>query len=388
MFEERYRNEMNRVRVDPSLLDKIKEQDAEATYRLWEQKRKKRSSILAWSTAGATVVAGLVLLVVAFPNVFGQKSVESDMVAEAVITEECEFELEIAVEAEGEISGDRGGLKISGELTSPNDYSELYREFTDRIGGGAVDVMLSPIQESTKTEQETADNGTSELELPSEYISDEAFRVAGGQIKGDPDTELALTDGSYRYCLDRDQNAVYIVQTDGGAMSKTDRIDLKKNSEAEYWYAHEMLLISDTLYVFMERSVRHEDFREDFTVVLAFDVSDPTDIKETTRFEQSGSYVALRRIGEHLCIISQTDGGSLFDRCDPKDPETLSPLVDGKPLLPDEILLSRTGTGTGYTVVTAIHTEKCERTEFRWAVLGENDALSCAETYLLPSVAE
>lgn len=397
MFEERYRKAMERVRVAPSLLDQIKEQDAERTYRLWEQKRKKRVRILAWSATGATAVAGFVLLLAALPNGLGQKlaAPEADALSAQELVAEAEWEPEEeciteAEEAETELSEDTdmelrhpSALGVSAGSYAPKDYRELYDELASRYSDGdredASDrtLFLNGDGEFLVGAAEREISADAPQRIESDVPEPDA-ETAGGKndlhgnqsIGVEIEADLVLTDGSCFYCMKRSSKTIWIVSGADGVFLETDRMELSERDGSQNEALEEMFLYGDTLYVLLSRSDEKASVCGSSTVVLALDVSDRTDLRERAVFYQDGIYAASRMEDGQLWVVSGMRSDRMFELCDPEDPVGLSPNVDGSPLLPEQILICDTGRGTYYTVVTSIDAEHCVRTDSKYAILG------------------
>lgn len=256
MFEKKYREEMDSIQADQSVLEQICEQ--------YEHESKPRRKVPVFRIATACAAAfAIVLGSVFLPKLLNPKTTPSGDLNTATATN-YEFIFE----------------KLSNLKNAP-------------VEGGGIDLYTDTLTgsfASSSIKENASSAGTSDTASPT-------HSQTTTQVAGVDEADIIKTDGKYIYSLT--QNKLRITAAESGRLTAVQNILLENTENCR---ATEMFLAEGKIIVLFE-DYNHQT-REYYTKFTVIDVSDPVKPETVGSCRQSGFMNTSRLIGNTLYVIS------------------------------------------------------------------------------------
>lgn len=210
------------------------------------------------------------------------------------------------------------------------------------------------------------------------------------QEKGVDEADIIKTNGSDIYYLNQsfdeksgvDKRVVNVIETKKGKSTVANTIELDDvNSVIEDMFvSDDKLVVNCTSFsgATVEEMVAGAHCA---TQAMVYDISDIDNPTQINSFEQSGSYISSRLVGDVFYIVSNYN---ISGPVKAKDhiPSTCSGEGDSEKLNAQDIYYAKNGVGTNYVVVTALDVNTCETIGTTKAVLGCGDDVYSNKDYL------
>jgi uncharacterized secreted protein with C-terminal beta-propeller domain len=197
------------------------------------------------------------------------------------------------------------------------------------------------------------------------------------QVADIDEGDIVKTDGSYIYVLSRMNGELVIFEPAGPDTKELSRTPLTEQGIALFEDSHELYIDGTTVAVILYRfngdtfSSAWPSSSMEQTVLMLYDVSNPSAPELTTQFSQSGHYRSSRLYDHTLYLISTCYFSGDVNR---DEPSTYVPLLgkDGAdaPMTPADIRIMPTIQEPGYTVVASFNIAAASRIDQK-AVLGD-----------------
>lgn len=326
MFRDEYKNEMDSIRADgyikQKVLNKIKQEQGE--------KKVKKANIFRIGAAVAACVAVAVSVWVMNTEKVPQNNIQVKNSYDDIYNEVMKFEpqeptlYDKVTDFAASVFG--GGLK-------GNSNAEILYEYAtdDAMDIGAQNGAV----EENKTESATTGKGDSEY-------SDTTV-----QVEGVHEADIVKTDGKYIYSFSTSSREIRIIKAGRNPELLS---EIKFNSN-EFLSNSDMYLAGDKLVIIgYDDSKGYENIE---TVALVYSVKNPEKAEKLYELRQSGNYHTSRLIGDKLYLVSDYRVG--FKEINKVKPETYVPSIecedyDGA-VKAETLSINKVCTGPDYTVI-------------------------------------
>lgn len=210
------------------------------------------------------------------------------------------------------------------------------------------------------------------------------------QEKGVDEADIIKTNGSDIYYLNQsfdeksgiDKRVVNVIETKKGKSTVANTIELDDvNSVIEDMFVSDDKLVVNCTSFSGSTVDEMVAGAHCATQAMVYDISDIDNPTQINSFEQSGSYISSRLVGDVFYIVSNYNiSGSV--KAKEHIPFTCSGEGDSEKLNAQDIYYAKNGVGTNYVVVTALDVNTCETIGTTKAVLGCGDDVYSNKDYL------
>lgn len=258
-----------------------------------------------------------------------------------------------------------------------NQIESVYYDYAYGGKGGAlVDKDISDVIATEKPE-----GGAGEASFSDTYT----------QVDDVDEADIIKNDGRYIYYASTSLGCVKIYKPNGKDAELVSTIDDFLKSSDEYSekpsdtenvydiYVYKNILAVNTE-KYEYRNKNAEDYYADVsTLVYLYDISDVSSPKKMNSFEQSGTYISSRMIGNQLYLV--TNDMIYSNEC--KDDSDYLPYVcNGKdsekePMKLSDISYGASPSESGYLVISVIDVENAKKTTDTKAVFGAGTDMYC-----------
>lgn len=255
-----------------------------------------------------------------------------------LLSEDREMEKPVAIAQEEHTqASDYEAMDMAEEdfvrLDSVGEYhlAKSYEEYeaalpvNDMMYAGSVMFDTGAMAESEmKMESSTSDRlATSGVKQNSAVkdLSDKEYSTTNTQVAGVDESDYVKNDGEFLYV--QDQKKIHVIDVRGEKMEELAVFcpDLKENSQIQDIYLDEnnLYLIvqewedsleqveDDQAMVDIDYKYPYYFNRDTSMVLLTYDLSDVTDIRQIGRVDQDGSYYDSRKVGDYIYLLSRKD---------------------------------------------------------------------------------
>lgn len=301
MFEQNYKNAMDKVAPDADTRDRILDKII-----LKEELKRRKNPAVPWRIAFACVACIAVILGIVFVP--------------------------------------RNNFKLTGTGTSQTlrvskSYAEIYKlikpkrtaqNFFENFGvDDAEDYYVieeETVYEGVADSQNTdtsadgaapggmKDEGTNSSD---DYEQNE-YSNTTEQVEGVAEADIVKTDGKYIYYLL--SGKLYITKADGQNSVLISKTTVKDN---EYDVYSDMFLKDDRLIILQTDTY---DYKSNFVAIIIYDISDPKSPELVTTSKQEGWYGSSRMVGDYVYLISNCDIN--IREIEKDDPATFVPTTE------------------------------------------------------------
>lgn len=256
-----------------------------------------------------------------------------------------------------------------------NQIESVYYDYNG-VGGALVDKEMTDTITTEKPE-----GGAGEASFGDTYT----------QVDDVDEADIIKNDGRYIYYASTSLGCVKIYKPNGKDAELVSTIDDFLKSSDEYSekpsdtenvydiYVYKNILAVNTE-KYEYRNKNAEDYYADVsTLVYLYDISDVSSPKKMNSFEQSGTYISSRMIGNQLYLV--TNDMIYSDEC--KDDSDYVPYVcNGKdserePMKLSDISYGASPSESGYLVISIIDVENAKKTTDTKAVFGAGTDMYC-----------
>lgn len=210
------------------------------------------------------------------------------------------------------------------------------------------------------------------------------------QEKGVDEADIIKTSGNDIYYINRsfdekagvDTRKVNVIETKNGKSSVANTIDFNDTESIieDMFVSDEKLVVNCTSFSSPTVNPKGAAYHN-ATKAIVYDISDKENPTEINSFEQSGSYVSSRLVGDVFYIVSSYDI-SLASTVKDYIPSTCTGNDEADKLNANDIYYAKNGVGTNYIVVTALDVNTCETIGTTKAVLGCGEDVYSNKDYL------
>lgn len=210
------------------------------------------------------------------------------------------------------------------------------------------------------------------------------------QEKGVDEADIIKTNGRDIYYLNQsfdeksgiDKRVVNVIETKKGKSTVANTIELDDvNSVIEDMFVSDDKLVVNCTSFSGSTVDEMVAGAHCATQAMVYDISDIDNPTQINSFEQSGSYISSRLVGDVFYIVSNYNiSGSV--KAKEHIPFTCSGEGDSEKLNAQDIYYAKNGVGTNYVVVTALDVNTCETIGTTKAVLGCGDDVYSNKDYL------
>lgn len=304
MFEQNYKNAMDKITPDTDVRDKILDKII-----LKEELKDRRNPAIPWRVAFACVaVVAIALGVIFVPhNNFGIKTTDTQKTLTVSKSYDEIYKL---------IKPNKDYSLFNFGATDDALYDGMITEEIEYVTGG------NDMESATGTNS-AAKPGASKGENTSANFNDDMsdgddFSTTTEQVEGVAEADIVKTDGEYIYYLLG--NELSIFKADGENSSLVSKTTLQKN---EYDSFGDMFLKNDRLIILQTNNYTKEC---NFVVIIIYDISDPANPKQIAESKQEGWYNSSRMVGDYIYLVSSC--GINIDEIDKDDPATFVPVTE------------------------------------------------------------
>lgn len=210
------------------------------------------------------------------------------------------------------------------------------------------------------------------------------------QEKGVDEADIIKTSGNDIYYINRsfdekagvDTRKVNVIETKNGKSSVANTIDFNDTESIieDMFVSDEKLVVNCTSFSSPTVNTKGAAYHN-ATKAIVYDISDKENPTEINSFEQSGTYVSSRLVGDVFYIVSSYDISSASTVKD-YIPSTCTGNDEADKLNANDIYYAKNGVGTNYIVVTALDVNTCETVGTTKAVLGCGEDVYSNKDYL------
>lgn len=210
------------------------------------------------------------------------------------------------------------------------------------------------------------------------------------QEKGVDEADIIKTSGNDIYYINRsfdekagvDTRKVNVIETKNGKSSVANTIDFNDTESIieDMFVSDEKLVVNCTSFSSPTVNTKGAAYHN-ATKAIVYDISDKENPTEINSFEQSGTYVSSRLVGDVFYIVSSYDI-SLASTVKDYIPSTCTGNDEADKLNANDIYYAKNGVGTNYIVVTALDVNTCETIGTTKAVLGCGEDVYSNKDYL------
>lgn len=410
-FKDAYKRANDSVHVRPELLEQMKYQQAKERSEAAERRNGRR----AWWVAIPSAAAATALACVAvFVGIRMTRSLSpaktADLSNDFVLTdaalEESKAEAPASVADAGmalrtydSYEAFAAQIQTRSEAFRRTEYSGgvIFNEAVDSADvPAAAEPMEMPVPEPMPTDAETNYYGSSneytftdDVNLTSKSVNSGRSETGTNvQVQGVDEADIVKTDGTYLYCLNRENNKLYVVAAKGKDSEITASADLTKAKDTSSIDYSEMILANDRLYVIgtlYDWSANEANTEN--TVIEIYTLGDRTELKKVDTLKQQGSYRTSRLIGNTLVTVSAKYKYLWYYDIKNTDASLWCPTVtsDGNEtmLAPDDLYINENSNESSSVLITTIDTATGKQFDSHKAVLGGCDVVYCNDTHLL-----
>ena len=142
------------------------------------------------------------------------------------------------------------------------------------------------------------------------------FSQTNVQIGGVDESEIVKTDGSYAYFYNSDDHKIYVTDVrDSKNVTVVKKIKVPDSyGNPEIYVGNGKLVLFSNRYQTYKNVYQYWYDRSNKTVVVVYDVANPSAPKIERYFQIDGSVSQTRRVGKYLYILSNADFSFPYDR--------------------------------------------------------------------------
>ncbi len=312
MFEN-LKNELNEVKIEDSLRQKIKDEIREQEASCPDPKTKVKLIRIRWVAAVAAMVAVCLIAVATLdtlsrsPIKTGDKDKDSTGILAAGYEELYNYFEKTYDERIQLYNSDGGEMWITDEMETETTTDGSV------MPGGAGDTGAD-LNGGAKPTGSTNQNGQND------------YSTTNTQVEGVDEGDIVKTDGRYIYTLDTSDNKIHIAKAENGRLTAAGSISLPaKIVETEgvsTYYGYKNLEYYDTNYSEMYLmdgyiiAIGVRSYEESKTIVAVYDITDIKNVKEHWVYGQEGSYKSSRLFDGKLYLITNKYFGGKPERDD------------------------------------------------------------------------
>ena len=306
MFEQNYKNAMDKITPDADTRDKILDKII-----LKEEIRTRKNPAIPWRVAFACVACVAIILGVVFVprNTDKSSSVNAPTTLRVSYNEIYELIREKNEKSFWEyIMGDDGLIKkVKKKVVLSKDDAVEYIVEEEIVYEGAVDVDTEAGTSSSTNGSSNQNDGNASA--PTNKNEADDFSNTTEQVEGVHEADIVKTDGKHIYYLIGNELSVF--KANGDASTFVGRTII---SDSDYNYS-DMFLKDDRLIILQYNGLYNgcyvygDDYtgNDGFVSVIIYDVSNPAKISKVSVSKQQGSYNSSRMVGDYIYLISNCE---------------------------------------------------------------------------------
>lgn len=273
----------------------------------------------------------------------------------------------------------------------PHEKQQVLNTFT------GVDEIKSAVKEVESNKEELykfyGAKGGSDKEPAEGGAGDTVFGKTYVQVNGVDEADIIKNDGEYIYYASTNLSAVKIYKPNGQDAELVSSIDdffqnpdeySEEPKDAEnvcniYVYKNILAVNTEKLEYHFYDSDKDDYYVEVSTLVHLYDISDITSPKEINSFEQSGTYISSRRIGNQLYLVTHD---LIYSEECKEDSDYIPYVCNGKGsqrelLQLEDISYGASPSESGYLIISIIDIENAKKTTDTKAVFGAGTDMYC-----------
>ena len=299
MFEQDYKNAMEKISPDADTRDKILDKII-----LKEELTSHKNPALPWRIAFACVACiAIVLGIVFVPRDAFKQTPEISEVKQLTVTK----------------SYDEIYKLIKPKKSLFANYGAKYNYATDDEDGVVLEIEESDTGTTSQSQNGAAAGGTANKDAAaSDDMSKDDFSNTTEQVEGVGEADIVKTDGEYIYYVFDKKLSVF--KADGQNTKLLSTVELNYSTVGNY---SEMFLNGDRLVIV--KSGHYKDDKE-YSLITVYDISDKTAPKMLAESSQEGSYNSSRMVGDYIYLISNCRIN--INKIDEKQPRTFVPVTE------------------------------------------------------------
>lgn len=300
MFEQDYKNAMEKISPDADTRDKILDKII-----LKEELTSHKNPALPWRIAFACVACiAIVLGIVFVPRDAFKQTPEISEVKQLTVTK----------------SYDEIYKLIKPKKSLFANYGAKYNYATDDEDGVVLEIEESDTGTTSQSQNgAAAPGGTANKDaVGSDDMSKDDFSETTEQVEGVGEADIVKTDGKYIYYINDTQLNIFTANGEKSALvSSTELPGTKNDLFGEMFLKQDRLVLLKTDYYSGEwRSV----------LIMVYDISNPASPKLVGKSCQDGYYNSARMVGDYIYLISNSSIN--LSQIEKDDPSTFVPTIE------------------------------------------------------------
>ncbi len=304
MFEQNYKNAMDKITPDPNVKDKILDR-----IELKEELKIRKNPAVPWRIAFACVAVTAIIAGIIFVP---RDSFKTTTDAPKTLQVSKSYnEIYNLIKPKQSISDflDKFAATDDGYIVIEDEEVE-YVDGDSATGGTA---SANTNTQNYAAKQETA----TDTETASKNDSDD-YSATTEQVEGVSEADIVKTDGEYIYYLNDTHLSIFTADGEDSALVSQTRVsDTQNDLYGEMFIKDDRLVLLDTLFYKGDK---------EFVTVVIYDISDPTAPKKITQSCQEGMYKSSRMVGDYVYLVSNSYIN--ISEIDKDDPTTFVPVTE------------------------------------------------------------
>lgn len=358
MFEQDYKNAMDKITPNPDTRDKILDKIT-----LEEEQKNRKNPAVAWRIGFACVAcAALVLSLIFVPRDSFKPTPEISEVQQLTVTKSYD-EIYKLIKPKKSLFANYGA-KYEYEYANDDEDMGVVLE-TEESAKGTAAGTASQSQNGAANKEDAVENAAD--------TSEGDFSGTTEQVEGVGEADIVKTDGRYIYYINDTQLNIFTADGENSALvSSTELPGIENDLFGEMFLKQDRLVLLKTDY--------HSRDRQS-VLIMVYDISDPAEPKLVSKNCQDGYYNSARMVGDYIYLISNSSIN--LSQIEKDDPSTFVPTIetDGecKTVPADRIYkYNKEEYSNRYTVISALNCKDgalCDTA----SLLGGTDNIYCSQ---------
>lgn len=319
MFEQNYKDAMDRITPDADVRDKILDKVI-----LKEELKDRRNPAIPWRIAFACVAALAIVLGMVFVPRDSFKITSSNAPKTLMVSKSYD-EIYKLIKPQDDTSfwdyilGDNGKKikKVIKKSVLIQDDADMVTEEIEYVTEESV--TYSDGDSATGTNGTAAPGATNAENTSGTNTESDDFSTTTEQVEGVREADIAKTDGKYIYYLNDTHLSIF--KADGEASSLVSQTKLSDTMANDLY--GEMFIKDDRL-ILLKTNYYKDD--ESFVLITIYDISDPAAPKKVAESCQEGRYNSSRMVGDYVYLVSNSYIN--ISKIDKDDPTTFVPVTE------------------------------------------------------------
>lgn len=311
MFEQNYKNAMDKITPDADVRDKILDKIV-----LKEELKDRRNPAIPWRIAFACVACVAIILGVVFVPRDSFKTASSNSPKTLTVSKSYN-EIYKLIKPKNDVSfwDYVTGIEAYDQEVYEMEYVTEEITFSDSDGAPS-----STTAGTSSQNMNSAQNGAQNQETdPTATDFSDDYSTTTEQVEGVREADIVKTDGEYIYYLNDTHLSIF--KANGEASSLVSQTKLSDTMANDLY--GEMFIEDDRL-ILLKTNYYKDD--ESFVLITIYDISDPAAPKKVAESCQEGRYNSSRMVGDYVYLVSNSYIN--ISKIDKDDPTTFVPVTE------------------------------------------------------------